>query len=159
MKRADQFANLEKHELVNGNQNKNAEDSPTNVKEGNVIEALDDLLLHLIDCCCTPCHTETELRCPPVLLDEVELTVVFGVEIAQMAARLDQLLKLGLLRDEIWLQKENTPATAVNAVRGAARSTLGKKVSSLRPQTTLPNNDLHALEPAGHGGMVFREIE
>jgi hypothetical protein len=37
---------------------------------------------------------------------------------------------------------------------------LGKKIDiSLRPQTALMNNDLYALEPARHGGIVFWEIK
>jgi hypothetical protein len=135
------------------------EDSPPNVKEGNVIEALDDYPLHLIDCGRAPCHTETELCRPPVLFDEIEFTVIFGIEITQMTMRLDQLLKLGLLRDEVGLQKKNALTTAVSAAGGATKTrALGEKVS-LGPQTALPNNDLHALEPAGHGGVVFREIK
>jgi hypothetical protein len=46
-----------------------------------------------------------------------------------MPARLDQLLKLRLLRDEIGLQKKDVSATAVRMFRGAAKTrTLGKKV-------------------------------
>ena len=36
---------------------------------------------------------------------------------------------------------------------------LGKKVSLGGPQTTLLNDDLHAFEPARHGGVVLREIK
>jgi hypothetical protein len=130
------------------------------VKEGDVIKGLDDLPLHLIDCRCAPCHTETELCSPPILLDEIEFAVIFRVKVTQMATRLDQLLKLGLLRHEIGLGKENAPATAISAARGATKPrALSEKVSLLGPQTVLPNDDLHALEPAGHGGVVFREIK
>ena len=131
------------------------------MKEGDVIKASDDLALHLIECCGAPCHTETELRCPPILLDEVELAVVFWVEIADMAVRFDQLLKLGLLGDEIGLHKKDPPAATVSAARGTTKTwALGEKVFILLgPQTTFPNDDLHALEPTGHGGMVFRKIE
>ena len=79
------------------------QDSPSNVKEGDVIQALDDLPLHLADCRRTPCYMEMELRHPPILLNEVELTVILGVEITQVPVRLDQLLKLGLLRHEFGL--------------------------------------------------------
>ena len=130
------------------------------MKEGDVIEGLDDLPLHLINCCCVPCHTEMELCSPPILLNEIELTMVFWVKVAQMATRLDQLLKLGLLRHEIGLGKENAPATAISVARGATKTwALSKEVSLLRPQTVLPNDDLHTLEPARHGGVVFREIK
>lgn len=151
--------NWENHEHANKiKKNKN---SPPNLKEGDIVEALDDFLLHLVNCCCTSCYTEAKLRGPPVLLNEIELAVVFRVEITQMAARLDQLLKLGLLRLKIGLRKEYTSAAAVNAVGGAAKTwALGQKiVFRVRPQAALPNDDLHALEPAGHGGVIFRKIK
>jgi hypothetical protein len=60
--------------------------------------------------------------------------MIFWIEITEMPTRLNQLLKLEPLRDEIGLQKKNAPATAVNATRGAMETrALGKKVSSLRP--------------------------
>jgi len=77
--------------------------SPPNVKEGDIIKALDDLPLHLINCCRMPCHSETELYCPPILFNEIHLTVVFQVEITQMAMGFNQLFKLGLLRPEVRL--------------------------------------------------------
>jgi hypothetical protein len=131
------------------------------VKEGDVIKALDDLALYLIKCCGAPCHTEMELCCPPILLDEVELAVVFWVEITDMAARFDQLLKLGLLGDETGLHKKDPLAAIVNAAEGTRKTwALGEKVFVLLgPQTTFPNDDLHALKPTGHGGMVFRKVE
>ena len=135
------------------------QDSPSNVKEGDVIQALDDLPLHLADCHRVPCYPETELRRPPILLNEVEFAVILGVEITQVPTRLDQLLKLGLLRGEVGLRKKDAPATAVSVVRGAMKTrALGEEVF-LGPQTTLLNDDLHAFEPTGHGGVVFREIE
>ena len=136
------------------------QDSPPNVKKGDIIQALDDLPLHLVDCRRAPCHTETELCRPPILLDKVELAVIFRVEITQVPAILNQLLKLGLLRNEVGLQKKDAPATTVSAARGAMKPwALGEKISSLGPQTTLLDNNLHALKPAGHGGVVFSEIE
>ena len=129
------------------------------MKERDVIKTLDDLPLHAINCCCAPCHMEMELGCSPVLFNKIEFTVVFWVKIAQMAIRLDQLLKLGFLGHKIWLQEENASAAAVGAARGTVKTqALGEKVS-FGPQTLLPNDDLHALESAGHGGVVFGEIE
>ena len=40
---------------------------------------------------------------PPILFNKVEFAMIFWIEVTQMTARLDQLLKLGLLRDEIRL--------------------------------------------------------
>ena len=73
------------------------------MKEGDIIEALDDFPLHLVDCRCAPCYTETELGSTPILFNEIEFTMVLGIKIAEMPAILDQLLKLGLLRHEIGL--------------------------------------------------------
>jgi hypothetical protein len=68
------------------------------------------------------------------LFDKIKFTMVFWIEIAEVPTRLDQLLKLGLLRDEIWLQKKYAPAAAVSATRGAMKTrALGEKVSFLRP--------------------------
>jgi hypothetical protein len=130
------------------------------MKEGHIIKASDDLPLHLVNCCHTPCHMETELCCSPILFDEVELAVILRVEITQMSTGLNQLLKLGLLGHEVGLRKENTPAAAVSVARGTMKAqALGKKISLSRPQITFPNDNLHALEPAGHGGVVFREVK
>jgi hypothetical protein len=131
------------------------------VKERNVIEAFNDFPLHLIDGCHAPCHPETEFCRTPILLNKIELAVILRVEVTQMATRLNQLLKLGFLRHKIGLQKEYPPATAVSAARRTVEiRALGEKVTvPLRPQSALPNDDLHAFEPAGHGGVVFREIK
>ena len=135
------------------------ENSPPNLKEGNIIKALGNFVLHLVDRCRAPCYTETKLCSSSVLLDEIKFTVILRIEVAQMAARLNQLLKLGLLRHEIGLKKEEASATTVNVASVTTTRAIGKKISVGRPQTTLPNDDLHALEPAGHGGVVLREIK
>jgi hypothetical protein len=46
----------------------------------------------------------------------------FEIEVAQMTARLNQLLKLGLLQHEIGLQKEDASAAAVSAAGGAMKT-------------------------------------
>ena len=106
-----------------------------NLREGDIIQALNDLPLHLIDFCHVSCHMKTELCHTPVLLDEVELAMVFQVKVAKMTMRFDQLLKLGLLRDEIRLQKQDVLAAAVYMARGAAKTwALGEKTQvSLGP--------------------------
>jgi len=71
--------------------------SPLNMKERDIIKALNNIPLHLVDHCCVLRHTETQLGCSPVLLDKVELAVILGVKIADVTIRLNQLLKLGLL--------------------------------------------------------------
>ncbi len=71
--------------------------SPLNMKERDIIKALNDIPLHLVDHCCALRHTEMQLGHSLVLLDKVELAVILGVKIADVATRLNQLLKLGLL--------------------------------------------------------------
>jgi hypothetical protein len=111
------------------------EDSPLNVKERNIIKALNDFLLHLINCHRTLCHIKVELHCFSVLFDKVEFTMILEVKVIQVATRLDQLLKLGLLRHEIRLQKKDSPTATVSVARGTTKAwALCKKISiSFRP--------------------------
>jgi hypothetical protein len=113
---------------VKGNLNQKGDSLP-DLEEGDIIEALGDFSHHFIDCRPAPCHAESELCSTPVLLDKIEFAVILGVKIAYMPAGLDQLLKLGLLRGKIWLQKKYAPATAVHVVRGTMKTrALGKKI-------------------------------
>ena len=57
-------------------------------------------------------NTVAELCSTPVLLNEVQLTMIFWIEIAQVATRFYELLELWPLRCEIWLREENAPAAA-----------------------------------------------
>ncbi len=144
-----------------GIRKQNMEDSPLNVKEGDIIEALDDFCLHLSNCCHVFCHMEPEFCCSPILLNKIDFAVILWVKIAQMAMQLDQLLKLEFLRNEIGLKEKNMLTTAVSVARRAMKAqALGKKIStSFGPQAMLPNNDLHALELARHSRVVLMEIK
>jgi hypothetical protein len=66
------------------------EDSPLNMKEGDIIKTFNDLPLHLKDCCCTPCHMKMKLCCPSVLFDEIELTVAFYYKLLPRLRMLSQ---------------------------------------------------------------------
>lgn len=92
------------------------------LKVGDIIEALDDLLLHLANCCCVPCHVKTEFCHVSILFNEVQLTVVLGIKITVMPMRLDQLLKLRPLRDKIKLLKMDVSATTVDMARRAMKT-------------------------------------
>jgi len=65
------------------------------------------------------------------------------------------------LRGEIWLSEKEVAATTV----GRLRPRLALEVWALRnqslfwPQSAFPNNPLHALKPAGHGGVVIWEVK
>jgi len=73
------------------------------VEEGEIIKTLNDHPLYLIDHCCVPCNMETKLHCPLILFNKVKFAMIFWIEVTQITMRLNQLLKLGLLRDEIRL--------------------------------------------------------
>jgi hypothetical protein len=57
--------------------------SPPDLKQGHIIEAHNNLPLHLLNCLCTPCHPKVKLHGSPVLLYEIELAVVLGVEVTR----------------------------------------------------------------------------
>ena len=102
---------------------------------------------------------ELELHCIPVLLDEIQLTVVFGVKIAQVAARLDMFLEQRLLQCEVRLRVENVAtATAGLSVRTLGASTLNGE-ACLGPKPTLTDNVLHTFKPPQIVGVVIWEIE
>jgi hypothetical protein len=111
------------------------EDSLPNVKERDVIKALNDFFLHLIDRRRMLCHTKAELCHSLVLFDKVEFTMILGVKVTQVAVRLNQLLKLGLLRHEIGLQKKDLPTAIVSVARGTIKAwALCKEIGiSFRP--------------------------
>lgn len=64
------------------------------MKDGDTVKAVPDSGLHLASRLRSGEPAVMSLRCAPVLLDEVELAVVLGVEVADMAAPLDQLFEL-----------------------------------------------------------------
>lgn len=127
----------------------------------DIIKAFDDSSLHLIYCCCTPCHMKTKLCHTSILFNKVKFTVIFWVKITYMSMRFYQLLKLGILRDKIGLEKKYTPATAVSTARWTVKTwALCKKIQvSLGPQTTLLNDCFYVLKLARHGGVVFGVIK
>ena len=135
--------------------------SPPDLKQGHIIEARDDLPLHLLNCFCTPCHPKSKLRGSPVLLYEIELAVVLGVEVTKVTALFDELLQVGFLIQEVGLCKEKPPAAAISPTRRATKvCTLCKQTRTLcRPQTVLADDHLHPLEPARHGGMLIQKIK
>jgi hypothetical protein len=66
--------------------------SPLNLKQWYIVEAHDHILLDPIDCHRT-CHDpKSKLGSSPVLLDEVQFAVVFGIKITQMATAFNELL-------------------------------------------------------------------
>ena len=66
--------------------------SPLDVKQWYIVKALDHLLLHLPDCRCAPHDPKSKFGSSPVLLNEVQFAVVFGIKITQMATAFNELL-------------------------------------------------------------------
>ena len=63
--------------------------SPPNLKKGNIVKALLDVVLHCFKRLCSWYHTVLGLRGTPILLDKIELAVILRINIAQVAAALD----------------------------------------------------------------------
>ena len=64
------------------------------LNEGNTVKALLDGLLHIANCLHSGKHTVLGLHCSPILLNEIEFAMVLGIEIAQVATPLNELLEL-----------------------------------------------------------------
>jgi hypothetical protein len=150
MKRADRFAYLEKHQNKMKHENEKNK-LPSDLKQGNVIQAGHNNFFHLINGCRALHGTETKFSRTPILLDKIEFAVILRVEITKMAAGLNKFLKLGLVIDKIWLCKEEPPTAAISSTGGAVELvTLCFEPPLSRPQTTLADDLLHPFEPATH---------
>jgi len=117
--------------------------------------------LHRIEGSRAAGNTVAELRSTPVLLNEVQLTVVFWIEITQVATRFDELLELWLLRCEIRLCKENAPAAAAGLPFTLRAFEAGAFATQpiCGPKATLTDDLFHSLEPTWVKGVVVWEIE
>lgn len=130
-------------------------DSPPDLIQWNIIKTVNYILLHLVNLCCARACPVAELYCTPVLLYKVKLTVVFRVEVTDMASRSDILLKPGFLGDEVGLVEEKPSAAAIGT------SILTLKLVTLCiesfswPETMFSNDSLHSFKPAWHCRMVI----
>jgi hypothetical protein len=78
-------------------------DSPLDLIQGNVIQAGYDIFFHLLHGC-RMIHGSESIFChAPVLLNKIQFAVIFWVEVAEVATRLDKLLKLRFLINEVRL--------------------------------------------------------
>jgi hypothetical protein len=68
--------------------------SPSDLKQGNVIQAGYNIFFHLIHSCPARHGTKTIFCRAPVLLNKIEFAMILRVEVADMATQLDELLKL-----------------------------------------------------------------
>ena len=102
-----------------------------------------------------------ELHGTPVLLNEVQLTMIFWIEIAQVAMQFYELLELWLLRCEIQLHEENVPAAAAGLPFALHAFEAGAFATQpmCGPKATLADDLFHSLEPTWVKGVVVREIE
>ena len=63
---------------------KERENSLSDLIKTNIIKTFQHSFLHLLECLCVASNTKSKLCRSPVLLDEIQLTVVFGIVITQM---------------------------------------------------------------------------
>ena len=127
--------------------------------EGDVIKTTQHFPFHLLKGPCTASNAETEFRSTPVLLNEVQFTVVLGIKITQVTTRLDMLLKQRLLRHEIGLGVKEMSAATVGLLFGATGTSALGRETALRPKAALANNALHPLEPPWITRVVVGKIE
>jgi hypothetical protein len=106
-------------------------------------------------------NTVAELCSTPVLLNEVQLTMIFWIEIAQVATRFYELLKLWPLQCEIWLREENMLAAAAGLPFALhafeARAFATQPICG--PKAMLMDDLFHSLEPTWVKGVVIWKIE
>ena len=154
------FANLSKRMSCKNKpiNQKNAYE-PSDLKKGNSIKGILDGSLHFADRLRSWGLAVSSFCSTPILFYEVNLAMILRIEVAQMSTRLDQLLELRTLRHEIGLEAEDPPAAAIHMARGALEVWALSWKPYLRPQLTLANYLLHALEPTEHGRVVVREIK
>ena len=129
------------------------------MKEGDGVKALPDSHLHILNALCSGGDAISRFGCTPELLNEVELAMIFGVEVTQMATPLNKFLELGSLVCEIRLTKKHAPAATIHVARGALEFVALSGQAVFWPQPPFANDLLHALKPARHGGMIVWEIE
>ena len=131
----------------------------SDLKKGNSIKGVLDGSLHFADHLRSRGLAVSSFCSTPILFYEVNLTMILRIEVAQMSARLDQLLELRTLRHEIGLEVEDPPSAAIHTAGGALEVWALSWKPYLWPQPALANYLLHALEPTGHGRVVVREIK
>jgi hypothetical protein len=81
------------------------------LKQRDIIETGDNLLLYLFDCPHVPCHLKSDLCSSLVLLNTIELAMIFRVKITKVTTALDMLsqkrlliLESGCIKRSHWLQ-------------------------------------------------------
>jgi hypothetical protein len=102
IKRADRFAYLQKTFKMRCDA-KQKKKSPSDLKQWNIVQAGFDKLFQLIHGCCALHGPESKFCCAPELLDEIELTVVFWVEVAEVAPGLNKFFRLRLVTGKVAL--------------------------------------------------------
>ncbi len=67
---------------------------PSDLKQGNVIQAGDDKFFHLPNGCHVPHGMESIFHCTPILLNKIQFTVILWVKVTEMAMQLNKFLNL-----------------------------------------------------------------
>ena len=132
---------------------------PSNLFKGDVVETPQHLFFHLIEGPQTASNAEPKLHRAPVLLDEIQFTVVFGIVITQMPTRFNVFLKQRLLHFEVKLRvKDVTTAATGLSLRMLGASALDRE-APLGPKAALANNLFHTLEPPRIIGVVIWKVK
>jgi hypothetical protein len=117
--------------------------------KGDIIKTCQHFLFHLIKGPCTASNVEPKLCSTPLLLNEVQLAMVLGIEVTQVTTRFDILLEKGLLRHEVGLSVKDmaTAATGLSLTSRTLGASALDREASLGPKAMLTDDVFHALEP------------
>ena len=132
---------------------------PPDLRKRDAVKALPHSCLHLTHCLHSGGQAVLGFGHAPVLLNEIELAMIFQIKVTNVAMWCNKFLKLGFLSDKIGLQKKDVPAATVHTVRGALELWSLSRQSHFWPQPAFTNKLFHALEPTGHGRMVFWKVK
>lgn len=149
---------------------------PNDLNVWNIIQACEHIGLHSLDIGGERRGSVTELSCSPILLNEIELAVIFGVEITEVTTVLDELGELRFLSNEIGLIEYDSAAAAAGTGTGilALESSFDAVwilLCILAPflpahcrqfiliKTSLLQDTLHPFEPARHCWVVIWIVE
>ena len=127
--------------------------------KGDVVKTCQHILLHCFKGPHMASSPESKLCCAPVLLDEIELAMIFWIEVAQVTTRFDVLLEQWFLRHEVSLSEEKMATAATGlSLRTLVASTFNRE-SRLGPKAMLTDYLFHSLKPPQIMGVVIWEIK
>ena len=133
--------------------------SPSDLKQGYVIKATNDIFLHCIHIRCFQTGSIKVFDGPPVLLNEIELAMKFWVKITNVTVGDNVFFKLRLLSHKIGLWEKETLTTAISAALNTFETFALCIQASHRPKSSLLDDLLHSFKPTRHCLVILWKIK